>query len=584
MSSFRKWILVALGVTLATTASPAAARPNPVDVQLLNVTDFHGYITPQSNASDGTIKDPQGNVLTVGGAAYVKTHLDQLREGKKNTVTFSSGDNFSGWPTEVSYHADEPTIEFLNKIGVEFTTVGNHELDRSVEFTRDHMGKGQCFGEIGLDSCFTDSDGKRFHGADFDISTASIVKKGETRPVFKPYVVKYFDGIPVGFINLTTPTTVEGSTSYQPTLDNLPLVETANKYAAILKRRGVNAIVVNMHEGGYAGDNYNGCADQKSGPLWDFARDASADIDAIVTGHWHWGFTCSLPDPAGNPRPVVEAANHGRLIGEINLKLDPRTRDVIRSATTAVNHPVTRDVTPDPGMVSMVNYWNAMKDQTYARPYGTITGDLTRVRDVTGQSTLGNTVADVVYDDSQKTEGGKADLAMVPTAPAKGSNSLRGDLKYAKGTNPADADGKVLWGESWAAWGYANPVLTVTVTGAQLEQALEQQWQTQANGSVKFAPIAVSRNVRFSFDDSRPVGDRINPADVLVNGQPLDTGRTYRLAALAYTLVGGDGYTAFAGYTDPVRGTRDYEAMRAYLAQGPVSPPALDRVTRRTAP
>ncbi|MFF0868019.1 bifunctional metallophosphatase/5'-nucleotidase [Nonomuraea sp. NPDC003560] len=548
-----------------------------MDVQLLSLTDFHGYITPQSNAADGTIKDPQGNTLVVGGAPYLAAHLDRLRQGHENTVTFSSGDNFSGWPTEVSYHADEPTIEFLNKIKVEFTTVGNHELDRSLEFLRDHMGKGECFGEVGLDSCFTDSDGQPFQGADFDISTANITMKGDTRPVLPPYVIKRFQGIPVGFINLTTPTTVDGSTSYQPSLDNLPLVETANKYAEILKRRGVKAIVANVHEGGKAGEDYSGCADQKAGPIWDFAKNASPDIDAIVTGHWHWYFNCSIPDPAGNPRPVVEAANHGRLISEINLKLDRRTRDVIRTATTAANHPVTRDIAPDPAMVKLVDHWNAMQKETYAKPYGTITGDLTRTRDVTGQSTLGNTVADVEYFDSQQTEGGKADLAMVAVAPTKGSNSLRGDLRFAKGANAADADGKVLMGESWAAWGYANPVVTVSVKGSQLEQALEQQWQTQADGTVKFAPLAVSKNVRFSYSPNRPVGDRINPADVVINGQPLDTGRTYRLAALAYTLLGADGYTAFAGYTDAVRGSRDYEAMRAYLRQGPLTPPALDR-------
>ncbi|MFI6601946.1 bifunctional metallophosphatase/5'-nucleotidase [Nonomuraea sp. NPDC050536] len=578
MHSARKWITVALGVTLATVASPAAqAKPKPVDVQLLSITDFHGYITPQNNVGDGTIKDPSGANIVVGGAPYLATHLNKLREGHENTVTFSAGDNFSGWPTEVSYHADEPTIEFLNKIKLDFTTVGNHELDRSLEFLRDHMGKGQCFGDIDVDSCFTDSDGQRFHGADFEISTANITRKGETRPVLKPYVVKYFRGIPVGFINLTTPTTVDGSTSYQPSLDNLPLVETANRYVDILKRRGVKAIVVNVHEGGTTKDDlYDRCVDP-SGPVIDFARQVSPEIDAIVTGHWHAPFNCMIPDPDGNLRPVVEAAYHGKLINEINFRLDPRTRDVIRSATTSVNHPVTRDVTPDPAMVKLVDYWNAKKNETYAKPYGTITGDLTRTRDATGQSTLGNTVADVEYADSQKTPGGQADLAMVAVAPPKGSNSLRGDLLFAKGANPADSDGTVLMGESWAAWGYANPVLTVTVKGSQLEQALEQQWQTQANGTVKFAPLAVSKNVRFSYDASRPVGDRINPADVIINGQPLDTGKTYRLAALAYTLLGADGYSAFAGYTDAVRGNRDYEAMRGYLRQGTVTPPALDR-------
>lgn len=585
MRSYRSRIAIALGVGLAAVAAlpgVAQARPRPVDVQLLSFTDFHGYITPQTSAGDSQIKDSAGTVYTVGGAPYFATHLKNLRAGHRNTVTFSAGDNFSGWPTEVSMHADEPTIEFMNKIGVDFTTTGNHEFDRSLEFVRDHMGKGECFGVVGTDSCFTDSDGNAFHGADFTISSANITKKGSQEPVLKPYVIKRFRGIPVGFINLTTPTTVDGSTSYQPSLDNLPLLETANKYVDVLKRRGVKAIVVNVHEGGTtAGDFFDKC-DNPSGPVVDFAKAVSPEVDAIVTGHWHAPFNCMIPDPAGNPRPVVEAAYHGKLINEINLQLDPRTRDVIRSATTSVNHPVTRDVTPDPAMVKMVSYWNAKAAETYARPVGTITGDLTRTRDADGESTLGNTVADVEYFDSQRTPGGGADLAMVAVAPVKGSNSLRGDLRYAKGTNPADTDGAVLLGEAWATWGYANPVLTVSVTGAQVEQALEQQWQTQANGTVKFAPLAVSKNVRFSYDISRPVGDRVLPADVLINGQPLDPAKTYRLAGLAYTLLGADGYTAFAGYTDVVRGERDYEAFRDYLRQGPLTPPTLDRATATT--
>ncbi|MEV4066542.1 bifunctional metallophosphatase/5'-nucleotidase [Nonomuraea dietziae] len=581
MRSFRSRIATAAGLALVTLAAfpPAAAvaRPRPVDVQLLSYTDFHGYITPQSNAADGTIKDAQGNTLVVGGAPYLATHLQNLRAGKAHSITFSTGDNFSGWPVEVAHHADEPTIEFMNKVGTSFTTVGNHELDRSLEFLRDHMGKGECFGVVGEDSCFTDSDGHPFQGATFTISTANITRKGSTEPLFKPYVIRKFGNVRVGFINLTTPTTVDGSTSYQPTLDNLPLVESANKYAAELRHRGVRAIVVNIHEGAAAGNDFNGCGDSKAGPIWDFARDASPDIDAIVTGHWHAAFNCSVPDPAGNPRPVVEASNHGRLISEINLRIDPRTKDVIRAATTSVNHAVTRDVRPDPEMVELVDHWNAKEKETYARQVGTITGDVTRTRDADGESALGNLVADVAYADSQKTQGGAADLAMVAVAPVKGSNSLRGDLLYAKGANPADADGRVLFGEAWATWGYANPVLTVSVKGRQIEQALEQQWQTQANGSVRFAPLAVSGNVRFRYDTTKPVGDRVLPEHVLINGQPLDPARTYRLAALAYTLLGADGYTAFAGHTDAVRGERDYEAFRTFLRNGPVTPPALDR-------
>ncbi|MFI6905365.1 bifunctional metallophosphatase/5'-nucleotidase [Nonomuraea sp. NPDC050394] len=557
------------------TADPASSRRS-VDVQLLSLTDFHGYIRPHTDAGNGTIKDAQGKTIVVGGAPYIATHLGKLRQGRRNTVTFTTGDSFSGWPPEVARLADEPTIEFLNKIGVDFSAVGNHELDISLEFLRDHMGRGKCFGQRGVDSCFTDSDGRRFRGARFDFSAANVTRKESTRPVLKPYVIKYFQGVPVGFINLTTTTTVDGSTSFQPSLDNLPLVETANKYVAELKRRGVEAIVANVHEGGTAGDVYDRCNANPTGPVIDFARQASAEIDAIVTGHWHAPFNCSIPDPEGNPRPVVEAAFHGKLINEINLKIDRRSREVIRSATVSTNHPVTRDVPADPAMVKLVDHWVAAEKGLSARQVGTITGDLTRTRDADGESTLGNVLAD-----AERADSADADLAMVAVAPVKGSNSLRGDLRFAKGADPADGDGKVLFGEAWNTWGYANPVVTATVKGSQIDQALEQQWQTQPDGTVRFAPLAVSGNVRFSYDVSKPVGERVG--NVLIDGRPLDPARGYRLAALAYTLIGADGYSAFAGYTDAVRGSRDYEAFRAFLAKGPVSPPALDRAVAVSA-
>ncbi|WP_433441024.1 bifunctional metallophosphatase/5'-nucleotidase [Nonomuraea sp. CA-141351] len=589
-SSFRRWATVSAAMAIsAVTLLPAGAAEaagSPVDVQLLSLTDFHGYLTPQNDAANGTVKDAEGKSIVVGGAPYIATHLKNLRQGHENSITFTTGDDFSGWPTEVAYHQDEPTVEFLNAIGVEFTAVGNHELDRSLEFLRDHMGKGRCFGVVDVDSCFTDSTGRRFPGASYTISSANITRKGSTKPIFEPYVIKKVKvrggkNVRIGFINLTTPTTVTGSTSYQPALDNLPLVETANKYAAELKRRGVEAIVANVHEGGTAGDVYDRCNSNPSGPVIDFAKQASPDIDAIITGHWHALFNnCMIPDPAGNPRPVVEAANHGRLINEMNLKIDPSTGDVIRSATTSVNHPVTRDVTPDPAMTRLVDYWKARGTQTYARPVGKISGDITRTRAADGESTLGNLVADAEYADAVQNAGGPVDLALVATAPLKGSNSLRGDLRFAKGTNPADADGTVLFGEAWATYGYANPVLTVSLTGQQLEQALEQQWQTQADGTVRFSPLAVSANVRYSYDASRPVGDRVDPSKVLIAGAPLDAGRTYRVAALAYTLIGADGFSALGGFTDPVRGSRDYEAFRSYFqANETVAPPALDRVT-----
>ncbi|TDD28531.1 bifunctional metallophosphatase/5'-nucleotidase [Kribbella turkmenica] len=579
------------GLTPAALSSAAAAVTTSVPdsaaggvaVQLVSITDFHGYLRPPSPADGGTIAGPDGKPQVVGGAAYLATHLKTIRAGHRNSIFFADGDSFAGWPFEVDAHADEPTVEVLNALGVEFSSVGNHELDRSKSFLVDHMAKGKCFGTIGVDSCFTDSTGRRFHGADFEFQSANIVDaKGRT--IVAPYTIRWVQdhgrAYPIGFIGLTVPDTPVGSTSFQPELRALDPVASANAAAAELTRRGVKAIVLNVHDGGTdASATYDNCVNP-SGPAIELARTVTSQIDAIVTGHWHAAFNCSIPDPAGNPRPVVEAANHGRLINEINVQLDRSTGEVLRDKTTSTNHAVTRDVTPDPEIQRIVDYWTTAGERKYAEPVATITGDFTRTANASGESTFGDLAADVHLWTARQT--GPADLGLIATKPAIGSTALRGDLLVATSNKPGDAAGRVMLGESWDAYGYGNPVLTVSLTGAQLDAVLEQQWKTQADGTVKFAPLAVSANVTYAFDASRPVGDRVAPADVKIDGAALDPTKTYRVAALAYTVIGADGYPAFKAYTDPVRNNTDHETFAGYLrAHKTLTPAPLTRVHQK---
>lgn len=571
---------LALSTFAAATAAAAttdAQQPSTVGVQLVSITDFHGYLRPPSVADGGTIAGPDGKPVTVGGAAYLATHLNSIRADHRNSIFFADGDNFSGWPFEVDAHADEPTIEVLNALGLEFTSVGNHELDVSKSFLVDHMADGRCFGRPGVDSCFTDSTGRRFHGANFSFQSANIVDK-RGRTIVAPYQIRWVrDGgrsYPVGFIGMTVPDTPVGSTSYQPDLVAKDPIASTNGAAAELTRRGVKAIVLNMHDGGTdASATYDNCVNP-SGPAIELAKQVTPQIDAIVTGHWHAAFNCSIPDPDGNLRPVVEAANHGRLINEINLQLDRRTGEVLRDRTTSTNHAVTRDVTPDPKIQKIVDYWAAAGDRKYAEKVATINGDFTRTANAAGESTLADLAADVHLWTAR--QQGKADLGLIAAKPAIGSTALRGDLLVAKSTKPGDAEGKVMLGESWEAYGYGNPVLTVSLTGAQLDAVLEQQWQPQADGSTKVAPLAISANATYSFDTSKPVGDR---GQLSIDGKPLDPARSYRVAALAYTVIGADGYSAFKAYTNPVRNNTDHETFAAYLrAHGALTPAPLTRM------
>lgn len=588
-SVLRRLGVVVAGAALiggALSVSPAAAD-DAVDVQLLSITDFHGYLQPPTAGQGGRIPAGNGTSVTVGGAAYLATHLERLRSGHRNSVFFSAGDNFAGWPFEVDAFQDEPTVEVLNKLGLSFSAMGNHELDVSPDFLVKHMERGHCFGTVGVDSCYPDSSGRRFRGANFDFQSGNVVSARTGRTVVDPYRIEWFRGangrhVPVGFITTTVPGTVTGSTSYQPGLRELDQVATADRYARELKQRGVEAIVLNVHDGGStrsaATAGFNEC-DSPYGPVIDLAKKVSPEIDAVITGHWHSRFNCTLPDPDGNPRPVVEAGHHGGLINEINLSIDARTGEVDRGRTTSVNHAVTRDVAPDPEVRKIVDHWAERGAQRFAEPLATQTGSFTRTQNAAGESTAADLFADVHYWEANRTRATRADLALVAAKPAIGSTAVRGDLPFAKGSHPADADGRILFGESWNVYGYGNPVLTVSVTGSRLDAILEQQWQQQTDGSVKAAPLAVSRNVAYAYDPTKAPGDRIEPADVLIDGRPLDPARTYRVAALAYTVIGGDGYTAFAGATDPARGGPDHEVFVDYLrAHKKISPAPLDRV------
>ncbi|MER6780608.1 MULTISPECIES: bifunctional metallophosphatase/5'-nucleotidase [unclassified Streptomyces] len=596
----RRSFLTALGTAAATFATGVPARATEhardaasaveyVDVQLLSITDLHGYLqaAPGTNA---TISGNGGGTYTVGGVAYMATHLARLRAGRANSFFFTPGDAFSGWEFDAAAFADEPTIEALNRMGLDFATAGNHEFDKSPAFLRRHMEQGVAFPVEGRDTTFTDSSGARFHGADFRFHSANVVRTGEQSgtvlPAYNIETVRTAAGqeLRIGFIHLTALGTELFPCSFQPGLATLAEVATADRYAAELKAQGVNAIVLSLHDGAVAGADFNSGTDP-SGPALDLALRVSPDIDAIVTGHWHTRFNMMLPDPNGVPRPFVEAGCYGQLVNEINLRLDPATGKVVRELTVSTNHPNTRDVTPDPALKAVVDHWAG---QAAARDTGKIgkqTGSFVRTRNTAGESTMGDLVADWALwagsrpadpeNDANVHPDVAAQLALVAVAPRVGVTVIAGDL-----VRDAASGGAVTFGRCWRAVGFGDPIVSATVTGQQIHDALEQQWTTAASGELLFAPLAVSRNVRYAFNALGGVGDRVNPADVFIDGVALSLTGTYRLAAPSYTFLANDGYGALSGFEAPYRHQRDFESFVAYVRETQTLTPApLNRVT-----
>jgi 5'-nucleotidase len=306
-----------------------------------------------------------------------------------------------------------------------------------------------------------------------------------------------------------------------------------------------------------------------------------AAVDVIISAHTHVPYDCTLPDPAGAPRLVTQAGFYGKALTDVRLTLTA-TGDVDRALSTATNVPVRRTA-PDAAVQAIVSYWEGRAAVEGGVAVGAQTADLDRAyrggtaaRD--SESALGNLVADAQLAYARATPSlGGADVDVAFMNPG----GLRADLNCLS-SGPGDPDGTVTYAETFAVQPFSNTVNTVALTGAGIEQVLEQQWAVRS-GAAGFLQLSVA-GLTYQFDPARPVGDRVDPASVLVGGVPLDPAASYLVAANSFLTGGGDSFTAFVdgrvgGPTAPVvTGGNDVDAFNAYvLANSPVSPPALDR-------
>ncbi|WP_116947687.1 bifunctional metallophosphatase/5'-nucleotidase [Jiangella endophytica] len=584
-------LTAAAALALTGAVAPAATADQPVaetvPVQLLSITDFHGYFGDYTASIRGAqAGDP---AQTVGGGVYLATHLKQLAAGQPNSILFSAGDDFSGWPDETEFFWNEPTIEYLDAIGLEFSTVGNHEMDRGFAFL-DHLRNGTCEGRPDDDLCFTDSTGRVFDGAEYDYYSANLIDRATGEPALSPSHIQYVDDgaggtLPIGFVHATTSLTSSEQMSYTPAgYDYAPEVAAINAATAALRGQGVEAIVVVLHEGfsQQAGAGYDDCV-APFGPAVDFNREIDPAVDAIVTGHWHGMANCFLPDPDGVPRPIVQGGNHGHLISEIGLELDADTGDVVRDRTTSDLHPNTQDVAPDPEAARIAGYWRAQLAERNAAEVATITGDIRRAPGDAAESPAYNLAADAFLWAAN--QDGAADLAVAMPG------ILRADLTYAPTpTRPGDAPGRVLFPELAVGVVYDSGIgvglVRGTVTGRDVLDLLESQWQAGPNGTVTFRSMAVSGNVTYTYDSTRPLGRRVVPGSVRIDGRPLRPGGDYRVATLANNFFAKNatpGFTALFDARDQDRSLfNGGDALWRYAeAHSPLAPPEVGRASAR---
>jgi 5'-nucleotidase len=571
--------LASLALALVATGPSATAAGGPPDnpkanvlvpLQLLAFNDYHGHVRGDEAGTIGTER--------AGGGQYLAAKLNQLRAGKTNTLTVAAGDLVGGSPFFSGLFHDEPSVESLNAMNLDVSSVGNHEFDEGVtELLRKQHG-----GCHPVDGCYFPD--QPFAGADFQWLAANVVDEAGQTPL-PPYWITQYGGVKVAFIGMTLEATdtlvsASGIQGY----DFLDEADTANALVPLLRADGVRAIIVLLHEGGIPDPlTINGC-EGISGPIVAINDALDPQIDAVITGHTHMPYNCVL-----NGRFVTSAYSYGRVVSELNLVLDKRTRDIRRDLSTVTNHPVIQtQLTPDPAVTAVIDKWAPLADSAGNRPVGRITAAINRGgtggSDRGVESPAGNLVADVQL---WATSAAGAQLALM------NPGGVRTDLTFPS-SSAGEGDGVVTFGEASSFQPFRNRLYTFPMTGAQIEGVLREQCQP-AGSSRPFLHLGVSTGLTYDLTKAfAPVDHDNNPAtapvnscvsisvtNIVLNGVPLDPTATYKVTANSFLADGGDNFVTFRQVSTALRvdGGDDLLALVNYFgAFSPVAPPPIDRV------
>jgi 5'-nucleotidase len=547
--------LAALALLVATGLAPQAFAENaaPVDVRILAINDFHGYLRPPAGGI--RISDPDDKtkkiMVPAGGAEHMATLVKQLRENRKNTIFVAAGDLIGASPFLSAMFHDEPTIEALSMMGLEVASVGNHEFDEG----KDELLRMQNGGCHPTDKC---QGPHPFPGAKFQYLAASTIATDTGKTIFPPYEIREFEGIPVAFIGLTlkgTPGIISPVSAAG--LEFKDEAETVNALVPELKARGVEAIVVLIHEGGYPTGDYNECP-AISGAIVDIVKKFDRAVDVVISGHTHQAYVCEI-----DGRLVTSGDKYGTIVTAIDLKLDPATRDIISAKADNVIVR-TNSYASDPQQTALLEAYDKVAAPIANRRAGSITDTLSRAANDAGESALGDIIADAQLAATRAAANGGAAIAV--TNPG----GVRTDITRKE-------DGAVTYADVFASQPFRNQLVTLTLTGSQIKAMLEQQWLDPKRPRI----LQVSKGFNYTWDGSKPQGERVIADRMSLNGQPIDPAASYRVTVNNYLAVGGDGFTALKQGSAPQFGVYDVDALYAYFqANSPIAPRPADRIAR----
>ncbi len=535
-SAMRALSLLLAALLLASGCQKAAA---PVEVNVAAINDFHGYLL----SSPFSYRDAAGAEvkLKAGGVGALSGLVAELREADPELLLIGAGDMIGGSPPISSMWADEPTLDALHALGLKFAAVGNHELD---------LGPAELLRQIngGCDSPRADKACKfdgRYPGSGFPYVSANLMDKRTGKPLFAPYRIEQAHGAKIAFVGAT----LEDVAAYVSlsSMKGLYTVDEADAVNALLpelNRQGVDAVVVVIHQGGTTTEAFDkpDCSGLK-GDILEVVERLDPQVRVVVTAHTHQGYQCRI-----GGRLVTQGASYGRLLTHLRLRIDTRRHQLLEArADNLIVDPRRYGATPE--IAALLAEVEGRSGAQLGRPLARLGArSIERRQNDAGESPMGDLVADAQL---AATRGLGAQVAMTNLG------GIRSDLLLEAGQE------KINYGQVAAVQPFNNTLNILSLSGAQLRELLEQQWQS---GGLGFYPLQVSASLSYRWDGSQPPGQRVLAQTLMVDGQVVQPGREYRITVNSFLAEGGDNFSLLRQASKRLdTGLNDLEALIGYL-------------------
>ncbi|MEK7422470.1 MAG: 5'-nucleotidase C-terminal domain-containing protein [Actinomycetota bacterium] len=521
---------LAVAISAPTTSADKGGRRPDIDIQILNVSDWHAQLDPVSG---------------VGGAAVLSAYWKADRLANPNSITLTAGDAYGASPPLSNFFNEVPAVQAMNAMGFSADGLGNHNFDRGIGHLQQMIDT-----------------------ADFPYLSANLDNVDDNVDGVEPYEIFDFGRVQVAVIAVTNPDAptlvFPGSFGTIEVTDPAEAVREARKEA---HSEGADVFIVMAHMGITFIDG-NG---DPQGPLVDLVKSLKTKDYALVLGdHTDFPFNGVI-----NGLPVMENASKGTTYGRVKITVDQNNRKV-RGVIVEQVVPLAAAVTPDPAVVAVLQPYRDALGPILNAQVGSATRVIPRT-DACGnsagrtcESLVGNVVADAMRtrngtDFAITNAGGLRASLTCPTVDAAGD--------FCPAYTPPPF--VITAGQVLTVLPFGNESVTLTIDGAELKTYLENGVSAMPAVNGRYAQVS---GLCFTYDISAAPGSRVvgavrQAADGSCTGAAIDltAASSYTLATNDFMAAGGDGYPVVTSRTT-TRAVMDQDLAGYVTANSPISP------------